>query len=65
MLQKSEKKGTLQVKNDVVFQALFGRGREKITKAMLENILKIKIHKLDLDKGKDLFNENKEDKVEK
>ena len=32
----------LQVKNDVVFQALFGRGRENITKAMLENILKIK-----------------------
>ena len=62
MLQKSEKKGMLQVKNDVVFQALFGRGRENITKAMLENILKIKIHKLDLDKGKDLFNENKDDK---
>jgi len=62
MLQENEKKGTLQVKNDVVFQTLFGRGRENITKAMLEDILKIKIHKLDLDKGKDLLNENKEDK---
>jgi len=31
--------------NDVVFQALFGRGKESITKAMLEGILKIKIHK--------------------
>lgn len=27
--------------------------------AILEDILKIKIHKLDLDKGKDLLNENK------
>ena len=57
-----EKRGTLQPKNDVVFQALFGRGKERITKAMLEDILKIKIHKLDLDKGKDLQNGNKEEK---
>ena len=57
-----EKKGILQPKNDVVFQALFGRGKERITKAMLEDILKIKIHKLDLDRGKDLQNDNKEEK---
>lgn len=57
-----EEKGILQPKNDVVFQALFGRGKENITKAMLEDILKIKIHKLDLDKGKDLLNDNKNDK---
>lgn len=57
-----ENKGILQPKNDVVFQALFGRGKERITKAMLEDILKIKIHKLDLDKGKDLVNDNKENK---
>ena len=46
----------------MVFQALFTRGKEKITKAMLEDILKIKIEKLDLDKNKDLLNDNKEDK---
>ena len=60
--EEEEKRGILQPKNDVVFQALFGRGKERITKAMLEDILKIKIHKLDLDKGKDLVNDNKESK---
>ena len=49
-------------KNDIVFQTLFSRGKESITKALLEDILKIKIHKLDLDKSKDLLNDNKEDK---
>ena len=52
----------VQPKNDVVFQALFTRGKERITKALLEDILKIKIHKLDLDKSKDLLNDNKKDK---
>ena len=45
----------LQPKNDVVFQALFTRGKESITKAMLEDILKIKIRKLDLDRSKDTY----------
>lgn len=40
-----------------MFQALFTRGKERITKAMLEDILKIKIHSLDLDKSKDLLND--------
>ena len=52
----------LKPKNDVVFQTLFSRGKEKITKDLLEKILKIKIHKLELDKSKDLLNENKNDK---
>ena len=52
----------LKPKNDVVFQTLFTRGKEKITKDLLEKILKIKIHKLELDKSKDLLNENKNDK---
>ena len=43
----------LKPKNDVVFQALFTRGKERITKDLLEKILKIKIHKLELDKSKD------------
>lgn len=56
------KKDILLPKNDIVFQTLFSRGKESITKALLEDILKIKIHKLDLDKSKDLLNDNKEDK---
>lgn len=55
-------KRTLTPKNDVIFQVLFGRGRENITKAMLEDILKIKIDKIDLDKNKDLLNDRKEQK---
>ena len=52
----------LPPKNDVVFKALFTRGKESITKAFLEDILKTKIEKIDLDKSKDLINDNKEDK---
>lgn len=59
---KKKKYDLLGPKNDVVFQTLFSQGREKITKAMLEDILKIKIQKIDLDKRKDLLNDNKEDK---
>lgn len=58
----NETKEILQPKNDIVFRALFTRGKESITKAMLEDILKIKINKLELDKSKDLLNDNKEDK---
>lgn len=57
-----ENRDILQPKNDVVFQALFTRGKESITKAMLEDILKIKIDKLELDNSKDLLNDNKEEK---
>lgn len=49
-------------KNDIVFQTLFTRGKESITKSLIENILKIKISKLDLDKNKDLLNDNTKDK---
>ena len=59
---RKKKYGLLGPKNDVVFQTLFSQGRERITKAMLEDILKIKIQKIDLDKRKDLLNDNKEDK---
>ena len=56
------KKQILQPKNDVVFQALFTRGKESITKALIEDILNIKVHSLELDKSKDLLNDNTEDK---
>ena len=54
----NEKKSILQPKNDVVFKALFSRGKPRITQAMLEAILKMKIDKLELDKSTDLLNEN-------
>lgn len=60
--EQMERRRILKPTNDIVFQALFGRGRENITKAMLEDILKIKIQKIDLDKNKDLFNDRKEQK---
>lgn len=58
----SEEQELLQPKNDVVFKALFTRGKESITKAFLEDILKIKIDRLDIDKSKDLYNDNTQDK---
>ena len=58
----NEKKSILQPKNDVVFKALFLRGKPRITQAMLEAILKMKIDKLELDKSTDLLNENADDK---
>ena len=58
----NEKKRILQPKNDVVFKALFSRGKPRITQAMLEAILKTKIDKLELDKSTDLLNENAGDK---
>ena len=62
MVEQMERRRILKPTNDIVFQALFGRGRENITKAMLEDILKIKIHKIDLDKNKDLLSDRKEQK---
>ena len=56
--QREPRKSTLLPKNDVVFQTLFTRGTDNITKALLEDILKIKINKIDLDKSKDLLNDN-------
>ena len=58
----NEKKSILQPKNDVVFKALFSRVKPRITQAMLEAILKMKIDKLELDKSTDLLNENADDK---
>lgn len=52
----------LSPKNDIVFQTLFTKGKEKITKALLQDILKIKIDELELDKSKELLNDNIEDK---
>ena len=60
LIEKNTYKGKdlLKPKNDVVFQTLFTRGSEDITKAMIEDIIKININKIDLDKSKDLLNDN-------
>lgn len=60
--EQIERRRILQPKNDIVFQALFGRGKESITKAMIEDILEIQIQKIDLDRNKDLLNDRKEQK---
>jgi len=39
----NKEKSILQPKNDVVFKALFSRGKPRITQAMLEDILKMKV----------------------
>ena len=56
--EPSTKKSTLMPKNDVVFQTLFTRGADNITKALIEDIIKTKIKKIDLDKSKDLVNDS-------
>lgn len=50
-------------KMDVVFQALFRKGNEKITKALISGIIGRKIQKIDLDKNKNLLREYTKDKM--
>jgi len=61
MEEQNEK---LKITNDVTFQLLFGKvGQERITKKLLERILKIEIDDLTLDTNKRLYGETKEDKI--
>ena len=63
MVQEKNKK-TLSPKLDVVFQALFGEiGNERITKAFLQEILKEKIDKIELNVNPILRRETLEDKM--
>ena len=63
MIQEKNKK-TLSPKLDVVFQALFGEvGNERITKAFLQEILKEKIDKIELNVNPILRRETIEDKI--
>ena len=63
MAQEKNKK-TLSPKLDVVFQALFGEvGNERITKAFLQEILKEKIDKIELNVNPILRRETVEDKM--
>ena len=45
----------LKPKNDVVFQRLFNKDNEKITKAFVEALLDEKIHKIKINEDKDLL----------
>ena len=63
MVQEKNKK-TLSPKLDVIFQALFGEvGNERITKAFLQEILKEKIDKIELNVNPILRRETIEDKM--
>ena len=63
MVQEKNKK-TLSPKLDVIFQALFGEvGNERITKAFLQEILKEKIEKIELNVNPILRRETIEDKM--
>ena len=54
----------LKITNDVTFQLLFGKvGQERITKKLLERILKIEIDDLTLDTNKRLYGDTQEDKI--
>ena len=50
-------------KMDVVFQSLFKKGNEKITMALISDIIGKKILKIDLDKNKHLLREYTKDKL--
>lgn len=64
MEEKRQKK--LELTNDVAFQRLFGMpGNERITKKMLEKLLKIKIEDLTLNVNKRMYGDFEDDKVRK
>ena len=44
-MSKIKNQELLPPKNDVVFKALFSRGKPRITQAMLEAILKLRNHR--------------------
>lgn len=58
-----ENKELLPPKVDIVFQALFKKGNETITKALISDIIGKKIQKIELDKNKNLLREYAKDKM--
>jgi hypothetical protein len=63
MLMANKKKELLKPKNDFVFQSLFSKGNEEITKSMLSALLEEKITAIKINETKELFRENPEDKL--
>lgn len=53
----------LKPKNDIVFQSLFSKNNEKITKAFVQALLEEKIDKIVINNDKELFRENPNEKL--
>ena len=63
MPEKEESIKLLKPKIDVVFQSLFSKKNEKITKAFAEAMLDEKVKKITINDDKELFREKPEDKL--
>ena len=63
MSEKRKNMKLLKPKIDVVFQSLFSKKNEKITKAFAEAILDEKVRKITINDDKELFRERPEDKL--
>ena len=63
MAEKEESIKLLKPKIDIVFQSLFSKKNEKITKAFAEAMLDEKVKKITINDDKELFREKPEDKL--
>ncbi len=61
--ETKEKVKLLKPKNDIVFQSLFNKHNEKITKAFVQALLEEKIDKITINEDKELIRERPEDKL--
>ncbi len=61
--ETNEKVKLLKPKNDIVFQSLFNKHNEKITKAFVQALLEEKIDKITINEDKELIRERTEDKL--
>ena len=53
----------LKPKNDIVFQSLFNKSNENITKNFVESLLEEKVYKIRINEEKELYRENPEEKL--
>lgn len=60
---RTKEKPLLKPKNDVVFQSLFSKKNEKITKAFVEALLEEKVENILINEEKELIREYAEDKL--
>ena len=63
MSSENEKQDLLKPKNDVVFQSLFTKNNEKITKAFVEALIGRKVKNIEINNEKELQRERPEDKL--
>ena len=63
MVSENKKQDLLKPKNDVVFQSLFTKSNEKITKAFVEALIGRKIKKIEINNEKELQRKKPEDKL--